>query len=259
MDDDVLLESVEKYMDAIDQRFRETAERTKAELMLELRALAKEYAIVPKDGRDGAPGEPGPQGEPGPAGERGDKGEQGPQGVQGEKGMQGETGPVGREGPAGAVGQKGDPGEPGPIGSAGPPGEQGPRGEKGLDGRDGQVGTKGDPGKDGQNGRDGRDGKDGISGEELKVVIAEAKALGLEEAIKSVRMEGRSLFIGEKRFDLPVPLYCGIWTRGAKHVRGDMVTLNGSVWHCNEETESQPGDGSPFWTMAVKQGRDVRR
>lgn len=50
-----------------------------------------------------------------------------------------------------------------------------------------------------------------------------------------------------------VPLYRGIWKQGS-YERGDMVTRDGSMWHCNvQTTEAMPGT-SPDWQMAVRRG-----
>ncbi len=50
--------------------------------------------------------------------------------------------------------------------------------------------------------------------------------------------------------------YCGVWKAGEKYGRGDFVTADGSLWHCNSDgTKSKPGTDST-WTMAVKRGQD---
>lgn len=52
--------------------------------------------------------------------------------------------------------------------------------------------------------------------------------------------------------------YLGPWETGRKYARGNFVTLGGSIWHANTETETRPGDGASNWTLAVKHGRDAR-
>ena len=49
--------------------------------------------------------------------------------------------------------------------------------------------------------------------------------------------------------------YRGVWQASQDYRRGDLVTLNGSIWHANVETRAKPGAGSD-WTLAVKAGRD---
>jgi len=49
--------------------------------------------------------------------------------------------------------------------------------------------------------------------------------------------------------------YRGVWQPG-DYRRGDVVTRDGSMWHCNADTATRPGDGGPAWTLAVKRGRD---
>jgi hypothetical protein len=48
--------------------------------------------------------------------------------------------------------------------------------------------------------------------------------------------------------------YVGVWAVGKYH-EGNLVTHDGSMWHCNQETEQRPGTG-PDWTLAIKRGRD---
>ena len=50
--------------------------------------------------------------------------------------------------------------------------------------------------------------------------------------------------------------YRGVHIGGAPYARGDVVTRDGSMWHCNADTTTRPGDGGPAWTLAVKRGRD---
>ena len=50
--------------------------------------------------------------------------------------------------------------------------------------------------------------------------------------------------------------YCGVFVEGKSYDVGELVTWGGSMWHCNEATETKPGDGSRAWTLAVKRGRD---
>lgn len=50
--------------------------------------------------------------------------------------------------------------------------------------------------------------------------------------------------------------YCGVFVEGKSYDVGDVTTWAGSTWHCNEPTETKPGDGSKAWTLMVKRGRD---
>jgi hypothetical protein len=50
--------------------------------------------------------------------------------------------------------------------------------------------------------------------------------------------------------------YVGVWAVGKYH-EGNLVTHDGSMWHCNRETDSKPGQ-SDAWTLCVKRGRDGR-
>ena len=53
-----------------------------------------------------------------------------------------------------------------------------------------------------------------------------------------------------------VPVFCGVHQAGASYEPGDLVTLQGSIWHCNAATRERPGTGAAAWTLAVKCGRD---
>jgi len=63
----------------------------------------------------------------------------------------------------------------------------------------------------------------------------------------------------ERSIKLPAMLYRGVFAQGKLYERGDVVTWAGSLWHCNADTTTRPGDGAPTWTLAVKRGRDGAR
>lgn len=50
-------------------------------------------------------------------------------------------------------------------------------------------------------------------------------------------------------------VYDGPYESGKTYSKGTFVTRDGSLWHCNEKTTAQPGDGRA-WTLAVKRGKD---
>jgi len=50
-------------------------------------------------------------------------------------------------------------------------------------------------------------------------------------------------------------VYDGPHEIGKTYSKGTFVTRDGSLWHCNEKTNAQPGDGRA-WTLAVKRGKD---
>jgi len=52
--------------------------------------------------------------------------------------------------------------------------------------------------------------------------------------------------------------YCGVFVEGKAYDLGDAVTWAGSLWHCNAETTTRPGESSKVWTLIVKRGRDGR-
>jgi len=54
--------------------------------------------------------------------------------------------------------------------------------------------------------------------------------------------------------------YCGVYEPHASYRRGQFVTRNGSLWHCNVDApKGAPGSDSREWTLAVKRGKDARR
>jgi hypothetical protein len=82
-------------------------------------------------------------------------------------------------------------------------------------------GPPGPPGADGAAGKDGVDGKDGAPG-------------------------------------TPGLVYRGIHVLNKTYDVGDVVTLHGSAWHCNQRTTRRPGDGSTDWILMVKRGADAK-
>lgn len=50
--------------------------------------------------------------------------------------------------------------------------------------------------------------------------------------------------------------YCGVWAHGKYH-KGNFVTHNGSLWHCDRDTDRVPGKSNDY-TLCVKHGRDGR-
>jgi hypothetical protein len=170
-----------------------------------------------------------------------------------EKGAPGDRGADGAQGPPGREGTPGPQGEPGPAGT---PGAQGEAGERGRDGvgiagaaitREGELmltlsnGAALTPGR--------VDGRDGLSIEDLSLEYDGERTVTFVFAR------------GDKRKDIPivfpVMLYRGVFEPGRTYARGDTVTLNGSIYHCNAPTTARPGDGAD-WTLSVKHGRDGR-
>lgn len=52
--------------------------------------------------------------------------------------------------------------------------------------------------------------------------------------------------------------YKGVHVPGRLYEQGDLVTHDGSLFHCNADTTARPGSGAPAWTLAVKHGKDAR-
>jgi hypothetical protein len=247
-----------------------------------------------KDGQDGAPGDPGPQGEAGAPGQDGDAGapgRDGADGLPGPAGDRGEPGPQGDPGPAGPPGRDGTPGKDGTPGERGKPGEQGEPGHVGKDGRDGRDGKDGAPGRDAfeldilpaidptkayprgtlaqwQGGivralRETAPLREGA-------LIVDAGWTSIVRGVACVELgqsHERAFALDvrysdgtteSKAFTLPAMIYRGVF-REATYERGDVVTWDGSLWHCEKSTTEKPGPmATEFWKLCAKRGRDGR-
>jgi hypothetical protein len=107
------------------------------------------------------------------------------------------------------------------------------------------AGPPGDPGRDGL---DGRDGTDGIRLEDLTAAFDGDRTLTLTFDNGICR---KSLPIV-----LPIPRWQGVYTDGRAYQTGDLVTWEGSAWHCQQPTSSRPNDRAAAWRLMVKRGRD---
>jgi len=63
----------------------------------------------------------------------------------------------------------------------------------------------------------------------------------------------------ELRITTPIAIYRGVYVDGRIYERGDFVTVNGSLYHCDSDTTARPGEGAKEWTLAVKRGKDDRK
>jgi len=250
--------------------------------------------LAGESGPKGEPGEMGPEGPQGPAGQDGLAGADGAPGEMGPAGPQGDMGPEGPAGRDGLNGAPGADGAPGEAGPAGPQGDIGPAGPAGLDGASGAPGEAGEPGPAGAQGergleglpgapgRDGRDGMAGAQGERgLPGPQGEAGPVGLRgdrgekgdpgrDGASVADMDfsspdgGRTFVFSIEGGDTVLTnevqtrntIWQGVYHEGETYQPGDLVTLGGSMWHCNLETTERPGEAKAAWTLCVKRGRD---
>ncbi len=72
--------------------------------------------------------------------------------------------------------------------------------------------------------------------------------------IRVMTTSGKSLNLP---FSMPTPIYRNVWTE-REYERGDLVTYDGSVWHCERPTKAKPGTqtSAPDWKLCTKKGRD---
>lgn len=204
-----------------------------------------------------------------------------PAGPQGERG---EAGPAGERGAPGERGIDGPPGAPGPAGPAGPPGpvgEPGPAGNDGADGRDAlelEV-------------LDGIDEKrsyprgtvaafrggviramrktdlvvDDLHAAGWMVLMNGTASIEIEQAgdralvVRAVHTDG-SVATGELR--APVMIYREVYRDETAYERGDTVTWDGSLWHCQRACKGERPNGASAadadraWRLVAKRGRD---
>lgn len=241
-------------VEALERERKETAPMLELIASLEARlAKAESFKAIP--GPEGPPGPPGPPGERGEIGPIGPAGEIGPAGPQG---TAGEIGPPGPVGPEGAPGPQGVPGELGPVGPAGEPGVPGTNGKDGTDGTPGPSGPQGEPGEKGIDGKDGLHGKDGQDGITMDVDDLQAVEYDGERTVTLKFQRGDRV----KTFPIKFAnvLDRGVWDAQKVYEPGDGVTLGGSFWIAQADTNSRPGtpDGAKSWRLAVKKGSDGR-
>lgn len=106
----------------------------------------------------------------------------------------------------------------------------------------------GPPGADGKDGLDGRDGADGVRLDDLQASFDGDRTLTLTFTAGLVT---KSIPIA-----LPIPRWQGVYTDGRAYQVGDLVTFDGSAWHCQQPTSSRPNDHAAAWRLMVKRGRD---
>jgi len=104
------------------------------------------------------------------------------------------------------------------------------------------------PGPPGRDGLDGRDGADALQLDDLTASFDGDRTLTLTLAAGP---RTKSIPIA-----LPIPRWQGVFTDGRAYQVGDLVTWEGSAWHCQRPTSMRPGDHAAAWRLMVKRGRD---
>lgn len=106
------------------------------------------------------------------------------------------------------------------------------------------------PGPPGPAGPAGKDGADGLGFDDYRIEFDGERTI-THTWQRGDRIETRAITV-------PAMIYRGVYAPGKAYGRGDCVTWGGSLWHCNVDTVTRPGDGDPAWTLAVKRGRDAK-
>jgi hypothetical protein len=106
----------------------------------------------------------------------------------------------------------------------------------------------GPAGADGRDGLDGRDGADGVRLEDLAADFDGDRTLTLRFSNGIVQ---KAIPI-----TLPIPRWQGVYVAGRPYQTGDLVSWQGSAWHCQQPTTSAPNDRARAWRLMVKSGRD---
>ncbi len=265
----------------------------RGEIATVLAKLAQVETKALATGRDGRDGQDGAAGAPGAEGKAGEPGKDGRDGINGKDGAPGLDGKAGQDG---AAGRDGIDGKDAPPVTA----EQLSEAVKayldanpipaGRDGKDGLDGKAGSPGVDG---RDGRDGV-GLAGAlidragELVLTLSDGatKALGpvvgakgepgqdgrdgfgfddLEATYDGDRTIALTFTKGDQvkafAFELPIPVYRGVFEETKTYKAGEVVTWGGSMWVAKEPTSAKPGTGieAKAWQLAVKRGGEGQR
>jgi Carbohydrate-binding module family 5/12 len=101
----------------------------------------------------------------------------------------------------------------------------------------------------------GKDGADGLGFEDLSVDHDGERGVTFRWS--------RGDKVKEVAVAFPCLLYRGIYSVGTAYQPGDIVTHNGSSWHCQKATATRPEtfEGAAFWKLMVKRGdkgRDLR-
>lgn len=257
------------------------------------RGEAGEKGLQGERGEAGAPGERGARGEAGERGAEGPQGLQGALGERGEPGIKGDAGSVGERGEPGPVADLG-PLRAQMIEEVGrrvaaiademPDPKDGRDGRDGIDGKDG---ANGEPGRDAAeldilpSIDEAKGYRRGTWASHNGGLIRAARATdpvkdgALLEAGWVVMVEGLAcppvftqgddpreitcavmLTSGVKAatdFRIPAMVYREVWREG-EYEQGDVVTWDGSAWHCKQKTAARPGGGSPDWRLMVKHG-----
>ena len=97
-------------------------------------------------------------------------------------------------------------------------------------------GDPGPPGPEGPAGKDGRDGRDGLPG----------GPQGQPGPVGSPGADGKSIE------------YLDTWDREKTYHEGNLVTWDGSMWACKQETAGEMPGRTDAWRLAVKKGTPGR-
>jgi hypothetical protein len=93
--------------------------------------------------------------------------------------------------------------------------------------------------------------------ERNRVRQLEAEVVSLDNCLHQVALAISNLIDRIEQLEKrPTLKYCGVWSADHRYVRGELVTHSGSMWYCNEPTNTKP-PGS-HWTLCVKAGRNGR-
>lgn len=85
--------------------------------------------------------------------------------------------------------------------------------------------------------------------EEDSEAIAKAVAAAVDAIVAMPRLIRRIQQLEQRS-------YRGLWKMRTAYACGSLVTHSGSVWHSNEDDNTDKPGSSDRWTLAVKRGRD---
>jgi len=119
----------------------------------------------------------------------------------------------------------------------------------GRDGRDGAPGPAGANGGDGIPGVNGTDGADGLGLNDF--------AFDFDgERTHTLSLKRGGVVVRQVSWSVPYVLDRGVYQAGKAYVRGDAVTLGGSLFIAQQPTDARPESAGSGWRLAVKRGNE---
>jgi hypothetical protein len=94
--------------------------------------------------------------------------------------------------------------------------------------------------------------------EEICTAVARVIAEKIKEAMTPVDARLKTLEFKLAQIEIKARQlrYAGVWVAGVCYRQGNFISHAGSLWHCNFDTETQPGKDFDAWQLVCKRGQD---